>query len=297
MSLRALHLCLALWLVGPVAWAATLERARELFLSGERDSARTELQELLLDSSDETERASALELLGRLEVDDENWDAALEAWGALTDQYALSPQAAAVSAAIRPLQALVDCGCEPSDPGEVTASSEEMPAAPSPAPTPTPIPAPTTAPSPTTTLPPQPIPATVPGLLLVGGWGAEYDASQEVTRDLAEFLVANGVNARASSTEVPAIRGAEVVLSYLLEEAQQAGAERVLFLKTRFDFREYIELQAFDLNGNRLWREKISGGTALKERRDRGKPSWGLVERAKQWLSKRLGTPDLPTQE
>lgn len=288
----------ALALAAPVGWAASHEQARELYLSGDLDGARAELEELLLDSDAEIGRADALQLLGQLEIDRKNWAAALEAWGELTDSYALSPQATSISSAIRLLQALVDCGCSAPEPTAVAAAAQTPPTVPAPEseataaaePASVPEPAPATQAAPRTAVEPA------PGLFLVGGWGEEYEASQEVTRDLIEFLDANGVGVRAASTDVPAIRGVDVVLSYLLEEAEAAGAAGVILLTTRFDFREFILIERYDLDGRRRWKEKTTGGTALKERRDRGKPSWDLVERAKKRLADRIGTPGLPTR-
>lgn len=309
MPYRIPRWCVALWLVASLSWAASLEQARELYLSGDLAGARSKLQELLLETEDGNQRASALELLGQLEVDERNWSAALEAWGELTDDYALSPQATAISPAIRPLQALIACECEsspsavatppaaetprePSPPAEVRAPAVETPREPAPAPAvPMPVPGPTPTP-----VPPAAGVEPAEGLLLVGGWGVEYEASQAATDDLIEFLQANGVGVRAASTEIPAIRGVEVVLSFLLDEAKRSGADGVLFMKTRFDFRQYIEIIRYDLGGNQLWKDRTTGGTALRERQDQGKPSWGLVERAKNRLSKRIGTPDLPTR-
>ncbi len=264
------------------AHAATFEHAEQLYIGGDLDGARTELDELLEGATAEGARAPALELLGRIAIDRREWHAALEAWGELSDEHALTPQAAAVSAAIRPLQALVECACSDGD-SQLAAS--------------TPAPAGTAPPPVVATRPPVPAAPAADGTLLVGGWGAEYEASLEVTDKLIEFLDANDVKVRAASTEVPAIHGEDVVLSYLLEEAREVGASGVLFLTSRFNFREFIEIRRFDVNGTRIWREKLVGGTALKERHDRDRPSWGLFDRATKELSKRLGTPDLPTGE
>lgn len=280
---RAWLSCIVLFLAATAASAASVERADELYLAGDLDGARAALREVLAGDPDESTRAPALALLGRLEMDQRNWRAALDAWGELTDEHALSPQAAAVSAAIRPLQALVECECGPSAPPPPATAEDADPGEPA-SPAPQPVPPP----------PPAPAPEPAAGQLLVGGWGAEYEASQEVTRDLIEFLRANGVAVRAASTEVPAVRGEEVVLSYLIDEARQAGAAGVLFVTTRFDFREFIHIRRYDVHGSELWSDKIFGGTALRERRDRGQPSWNLVDRMKKRLEKRLGTPDLP---
>ncbi len=285
MRRRTVLWCLALCWLTSQASAATLERAREFYLSGDRPAARSELRELLASDEPGPDRAAVLQLLGQLEVDERNWQAALDAWSELTDEHALSPEATAISPAIRPLQALVECACEPAASPVQTGTERiatEGPAAAAPA-----VPAPTPAPSRTV--------APAPGLLLVGAWGAEYDAAQEAVGGLIEFLESAGVGVRAASTEVPAIRGPEAVLSYLLEEAQLAGADGVLFMKSRFDFREYVEITRYDLDGNQIWRDKTTGSRSLKESRYRGKPSWSLVERVKTRLSKRIGTPDLPT--
>lgn len=306
--------CVLLCLAAPAAWAASVERADELYLAGDLDAARAELAEVLAADEDEVPRAAALALLGRIEVDRRNWRAALDAWGELTDSYASSAEAAAVSAAIRPLQALVDCACAGAAAPALTAAATpeatpEKARAASPEPTPAtaeaaeasrPAPPATAAPPAAAPAPAVPgsEPATPPaparGLILVGGWGAEYEASQEVTRDLVTFLEQAGVGVRAASTDVPAVHGEEVVLSYLIDEARQAGAAGVLFVTTRFDFREFIHVRRYDVRGSELWSDKIFGGTALRERRDRGQPSWNLVDRMKKRLEKRLGTPDLP---
>ena len=292
MRRRLLASTLLALLCAGIAHAATLERARELYLSGDRDSARRELHDVLEPEDLEDElRAAALELLGRLESDSRNWEAALAAWGELTDRFALSPHAAAVSAAIRPLQALVACGRDevPRDPGESSAISA-----------PPVVPEGVTEPAEPPAASPRPTPApavsAAPGAMLIGSWGTEYEAAEETASALAGFLTEAGVDVRPASTEIPAIRGENVVLSYLLEEARKAGVASVLLVTTRFSHREFVRVSAYDLNGRELWRERVTGGTALKERRDRGKVSWGLVDRAKQRLSERVGTPDLPTR-
>lgn len=296
--------CALLWLAAAASWGASVERADQLYLAGDLDGARAELHELLAGADGESDRAPALALLGRLEVERRDWRAALDAWGELTDRYALSPHAEAVSAAIRPLQALVGCACAgadaplPAPAAATTPATATTPAAPAAAAEPIEPIEPQAAPVPEAAPPPARAPADpgpAAGLLLVGGWGAEYEASQEVTRDLVEFFAANGVGVRAASTEVPAVRGEDAVLSYLLEEARRTGADGVIFVTTRFDFREFIQIERYDAGGAKLWRDRLAGGTALKERRDRGRPSWGLVDRIKKKLAERLGTPDLPT--
>ena len=274
--------------------AAEIGSARERYLAGDLDGASAELEALLAGELDDGRRAAALELLGRIAVDRERWDLALEAWGELTNEHALSPEAAAVSAAIRPLQALAECGCASGEPTAATGSGASSAASAASAPSAASQP----PAAPAVPVPPasEPAPAPVPdGTRLVGGWGAEYEASQEVTARLIEFLAANGVEVRPASTEIPAIRGEDVVLSYLVEEARASGAAGVLFVTTRFNFREFIQVERYDANGVRLWREKLVGGTALKERRDRDKPSWGLVERMEKKLGQKIGTPELST--
>ncbi len=228
-----------------------------------------------------------MQLLGQIEVDRRDWNAALDAWGELTDRYAMSSEAKAVSPAIRPLQALVECDCGRADATAVAADADEPPTTATSTPD-----APSTPTSPAAAIP---TPTPTPGLFMIGGWGPEYDAAQEVTRDLIEFLESSGVAVRAGSTEVPAIRGADVVLSYLLEEARAVGAEGVILLTSRFSHRDFIEIARYDLDGREVWIDKTTGGTGLKPRHERDKPNWPLAERAKEKLAKRIGTPDLPT--
>ncbi len=268
---RIAHFALVLLLSATVGFAADLEAASELYRSGDLEAAQRELTAVLEAGPASEVAAPALELLGQIAIDRDDWDAALEAWSELVDKHALSREAAAVSAAIRPLQALTARLPKPSSQVVQT-------------PAPQPVPPPASRP---------PLPANGTGFI-VGGFGTEYDASQEVTERLIDFLVANDVEVHETSTEIPAIRGEEVVLSYLIDEARTAGAEGVLFISTRFGFREFVEIHRYDLNGVRIWKDRTVGGTALKERHDRGRVSWGLVDRAMNKLSKRLGSPDLP---
>ena len=280
--------CAILVLAATATWAATLESVEDLYFSGDLDATRAEIHDLLSTSEDDAERASALKLLGQLEVDSRNWGAALEAWGELTDRHALSAQATAISPAIRPLQALVECDCDAAEPAARTAAVDTTPlpalAVPDPVPAP-PVPA-----APPVTVEPA------DGDLVVGAWGTEYDAAQEVGGALIEFLDSQGVGVKAGSTEIPAIRGEEVTLSFLIEEARAAGAEGVLFITTRFGHREFVRTTRYDTNGVEVWTLKVTGGTALKEKRYRGKVTWGLVDRAKKKLQKKIGTPELPTR-
>lgn len=296
---RVIALLIALF-VASGATAATLEGAEKLYLNGDPDGARSELQELLAGGGDETGRAAALRLLGQIESDAHDWAAALAAWSELTDKHALSTEAAAVSAAIRPLQALVDCDCDGEQPTPTATAPppktrmppvEQPPAATTP-PIPTPAPAPTPAP----VTPPAPTAAVVADadLVVVGGWGQEYDAALEVSEAIIGHLTEAGVKVHAGSTEIPAIRGEDVVLTFLLQEAEKIGAGSVLLISTRFGFRDYIRFRAYDPKGRELWKDGVRGGTDLKERRKRGQVSWGLVERAKKVLDKRIGSPGLP---
>lgn len=295
MSMRTALVCLLLVLAAGAANGASLEQARAHYVGGDLDAARTEIEALMEEiGDDESRRPGLLKLLGHVEVDARNWRAALAAWGELTDRYALSAESTAISPAIRPLQALVDCGCAPPSPVAGPGPGDEVrpipPGTPPPAPDPSPSPAAPPAPAPS-----EPVERT-PGLFLIGGWGSQYDAAQEVTRDVIEFLEANGVAVRAGETEIPAIRGEGVVLSYLVEEARRVGAEGVILLSCRFSHRDFIEISRYDLNGQLVWTDKVTGGTGLKARHERDKPNWPLAERAKEKLADRIGTPDLPTQ-
>jgi hypothetical protein len=304
-------LCLVILLTAaPIA--AQLGSAGQLYADGDFEGARR----ALIASGDDSSAAGLL-LLGRIEVDSGRWEAALAAWSELSSTYPDSPEADQVALALGPLRVLADCDCAGPDTGTSVAAA----APPSPAPAPVapsppaaaPAPPPPTVETPAapTPAPAQPPPATAPaepppvtetapapasGQLLVGGWSKQYEASQEATQVLVEYLSEAGVPATFVATDVAAARGAEVTLSYLLDQATERGAAGVLFFSTRFSHRDYVGVEHYDARGMLLWKDKVHGGTELKESRDRGKVRWALVDRMKKALGKRIDSGDLPTQ-
>lgn len=310
MHQRIASLALVLLSVATLAWAATVERAQELYRNGDPEGARQALTELLSED-DGAGRAAALKLLGQIEIDGKRWTAALEVWSELADQHAGSAEASSIAAAIRPLQALADCGCDaPEAPASVVAAAPAAPPSPTPPPAeptmseavPSQLPAAPTPsraaapPAPTAESAPSPAPGSAAGVLLVGGWSKQFESSQEATQAMVDFLDEAGVAVRFVPTDVAAARGQEVTLSFLLDQAEESGALGVLFFSARFSHRDYVLAERFDPRGTLLWKEKITGGTELRESRDRGKVRWPLVERMQKKLAKRVGTPDLPTQ-
>lgn len=298
-----LSLALLLLLLPTAAGAASLEEARAAYEAGDLDGARSQLEQVAA-AGDSGEAAGAMMLLGQIAVDRGEWQAALDSWRGLAESHPGTEEAADARSRLPMLEALIACGCgggiEPAaTTTPVAATAPEAAAEPAGAPSAPPPAAaeePSSPPPATVPVPPAPTAGVNTGRLLVGGWGEPYDASQEATGMLVDFLAGEGVAVTRASTEIPAVRGEEFVLSTLLAEARDSGAAGALFVVTRFGYREFVRVEAYDAQGRLLWKERAAGGWAIKDRVDRGRVNEVLVERMMKQLGERVGTPDLPTE-
>ncbi len=304
---------LALFLLAAAASAASLDRARELYREHRLDEAKQELTRLLDSDSGDRVRAAALDLLAAIAVQEQDFQAARAHWAELAVSHADHPEALAAEARLDLIDALLECRGEAESP---TLAEGAVPAAPEPAapegpavldrsaaqareslpdldPTP---PAEAPAPVPPRSEPPPPAPSPAPGLLLIGGTGQPYDSSQEAIAMVLEFLRQRGVELMPGDTEIPAIRGEEAVLAFLLTEARERGAAGLLFVTTRFGFREYVRVERFSPEGVSLWKEMVRGGFARKGVLEQDQVNEALLERFLEKLEKRIGTPDLAVE-
>lgn len=277
------------------AYAATLDSARDLYASGDVEAARSELAELLDSSDDDATRADALNLLGTIAVEQQEWDGAYEAWGTLLADYPDSDAAGEARTKLTLVTALMDAqGQKPvappsPQPPAPAATPEAAPAAPSPpaAPAPTAAPAAPAAPAPE------------PGdLVLVAGRGRPYDAVEDSTKRVLAWLLEQGVDAESATTGVAVVQDSDVVLAQLLEVVRARGAGSLLYLHARYNNApEVVRYSLYQPDGSVLWTTKVTGGTGFTgEPYTKSGIKEKLFERSLEKLAKKVGGPGLPVE-
>lgn len=302
-------------LMVPGAFAASLDSAREHYESGDLDAARSELRDLLDASDDAAVRADALNLLGTIAVDRQEWTQAHEAWSLLLAEYPESAAAGEARTKLTLVTALMDAQGEkpappppaptsspaPTSPPAPTMPSAPAPATVTPAPEPAPEPAPPSPSAPTSTTAaaePAPAAAETSNLVLVAGRGKPYDAVEDSTRRLITWLLERGVHAESATTEVAVVQDSDLVLAQLLEVVRKRGAHSLLYIDARFNHTpDNVKYYLYLPSGSELWRTRVRGGTGWTgEPYSKSGIDEKLFLRSLNKLEKMIGGPGLPVE-
>ena len=294
-----------------LAMAAAGDEIGRLVGLGDVEAARALIGSTLDSDSSDEQRARALRWLGRIEVGEENFPAALAAFRRLATELGRTAAAAEATTELALLEALAQGGFfEPAGGPAVAPLAEESegvaalpaesagaaPAVTAPSRPPKPLLAePEPRPEPGAGKPPSVRPATPSHdrsapRVLVGSIGKPFTSAETAAGQVTSFLEENGVEAVFESSASEALRGSDAVVAYLLSRAREAGAGNLVIVRSRWGFREFVSIECFTAEGTPLWREKVTGGTA-----HRSDEVTDLLMR-KLWrkLWKRLGGPGLP---
>ena len=290
-------------LICPPSWAAVTEEIGRFVLDGDLETARQAISQALESDLDDEERAQALRWLGRLEVTEENYLAALEAFRGLADEFGrtVAGREARTELALLEELARVDALTRV----EMSDSPEEAVAGPEPGesvstPTATAPPRPSEAPAKASgesnaqaepTNAPEVVPQSAASVsVLVGSVGKPFDLAEKAGLQVFDYLEQNNVAAIFQPTASEALRGSDAVVVYLLSRARESGAEGLIVVRSRWGFREFVTVESFSAEGSSLWREKITGGTAHRSE----EVTDSLMQKLWRKLDKRLGGPGLP---
>ncbi len=135
---------------------------------------------------------------------------------------------------------------------------------------------------------------TLSGLVLVGSFGTPFSAAEETGIKVQDALAEAGVETRFFTSAAEALRGDDAVLALLIKEAREAGADSVLWVRSRWGFREFVQISAFRVaDGSLLWKEKVTGG--LAHRSEEITPV--ILDKALAKLAPRIGGPGLPVSQ
>lgn len=279
---------------------------RALVESGNTDEARSLIAEALAggaeagSSASAEARAGALRWLGRIEVADENWPAAMAAYERLADEFGSTHAARDAATEMALLVALEGrSGLEPATDPEppVDVATAATPAAvaervvPMP---PRPEPAPESRPDPDDG---DPRPASeTPGVaaqasagVLVGAFGAPFNSSEDAGLQVRDYLDGKGVSTEFEVTASQALRGRDAVVGFLLTRTRELGRSSLVLVRSRWGFREFISVECYSADGTLLWKEKVSGGRYYREETVTAK----VMDRLWPKLDGRIGGPGL----
>lgn len=265
------------------ASAADLEKARELYEEGRSVAAVRELQGVIDSDASHQVKAAALDLLGDIAVDEEDYASARDAWSRLLTEfpgeaasYAASTKLKLVSRILGAQEPAAVAQPEPtraaelSGIGTVESGSD----------------------------PPRTVAEVATenrGLVLVAGGGRPHDAAVEATQAIIDLLRQRGVDAVSATEGIPVVRDASSLVPMLVQQAKEQGAASALLLQAEFTSRQKMLLECFSPDGVALWRLKETGGTGVTGREwSESGINYKLLERLLDELSEKIGASGLP---
>jgi len=283
------------------AWSASLEEARQLHGEGRTDEALAAIESVLSSGAAEAEKAAALDLLGKIAVDEGQLALAKQAWTRLVDEHPEYAETHDTATKLRLVSALLMTEAPAAseiDPRE--SAEEESTVAPVPATrveqnTPAKEAPLATVPAAAVPSPSAPAAKESSGVVLVAARGKPHDAVREFSRRIVEFLREGGVDAESATGGIPVADDSKMVLPMLLQKGQQDSAGSVVFVTADFASMQKVAMDCYTPAGVKLWKMKVSGGTGWK-----GRPysvsgiTEELAERFLEKLQKKIGEPGLP---
>ncbi len=140
----------------------------------------------------------------------------------------------------------------------------------------------------------EPAPGTPrPGTaVLIAGDGKPRQDFQDAAEQVMAFLAERGIAVREAPNGLAMLQDTRAAMSEFLEAARDAEAASLLYFEAQFGHREKIEIECFSPDGATLWREKITGGLGLSDR----KVNKRLMSRFLDKLGARVSGPGLPLQ-
>ncbi len=262
--------CLVLALFAGPAWGGIDEELRSLINADRQGEARDLIDRVLgTEGSPEgarDDRAAALHWLGRLEVAAKNWSSARAAYERLAAEFGDTAPAVDAVTELALLRALLEGPTAPGTPAVAEAASASVTKPESEAPQPDTVlsiaaPAVPTDPVPKAA---AATPAVTASGVLVGAFGTPFEAAEEAGLQVQGFLSSRGIASDFEATPGQALRGRDAVVGYLLTRVRDLGRSKLILVGSRWGFREFVEVEGYSPDGALLWREKVTGGRALR---------------------------------
>lgn len=238
--------------------AASVEKAKLLHANKLLEEAKKEAIAVVFSDATDNEKAEAMNLLGAIAVDEENYEAAIRNWSELVVKFPSTTAAKEAEAKLPLVRKLA---------GTRAAGGSAEPA----------------------------VPSEEPGTVLVAGSAPEAPQyADQAVLEFMNFLMSNGVRAKNAFSgrlsDATGGRSAEVSLPNLLEVASKSGAASVLYVYIHFHGMENMRVECYAPDGRKLWQEKVAASMGLS-------PSGmteGFVKRMKGKLERHVGDPCLP---
>jgi hypothetical protein len=207
-----------------IAYGQSLEKAKLLYSNKLYEDAKRELVAVAVGTGSDEEKAEALNLLGTIAIEEDNYDSAIKNWSEVTRRF--PGTAAAKEAATKlPLAEKLAASRRPVPlNGEGTSEKE------------------------------------LPGTVLVAGSAPEApEYADQAVLELMNFLTSKGVRAKNAFPG----RAVDATLPNLLEQANQAGAASVLYVFIHFHGMENMRVECYSADGKKSWEEKVAASLGL----------------------------------
>lgn len=222
--LKKIAVALAIFLSCAPAFAQSLEKAKLLYSNKLYEDAKRELVTIAVGNGADEERAEALDLLGSIAIDEENYEAAIQNWTEAASKFS-NTAAGKEAAAKLPL-------------ARKLAETQKAPSALS-----------------------QGSPERVPsGTVLVAGSAPEAPQyADQAVLEFMNYLSSEGVRAKNAFPG----RTMDATLPNLLENAREVGAASVLYVFIHFHGMENMRVECYTTDGKKLWDEKVAASLGL----------------------------------
>ncbi len=255
---RTLMFATGLLLFASMAVGQSVEKARLLRTNKMLDDAKREAVAVVFSDASDNEKASALNLLGDIAVDQADYDAAIKNWRDLVATYPGSESAGEAKAKLPLAEKLAASGAGRPVAPEIQDAS---------------------------------------GAVIIAGVAPEHpEYADQAVLEFMNFLGSQGVKTTNSFpgrlSDATQGRVAQVALPNLLDQARKAGANGVLYVYIHFKGMENMRVECYSAAGKKLWQEKVAASLGASP----SGMTESFVRRMKGKLVKHVGGPCLPRQ-
>ena len=233
----------------------------------------------------DADRAGALRWLGRIEIAEENWSTALSVYERLASDFASTQTARDAATELALLRALA--ASSDSSGGESTQTVSAInPPRPEKATEETAAAEPATEEEATAR-------RTSTAGTLVGAFGRPFNEAEAAGMQVRDYFTSKGIETEFEATAGEALRGRDAVVAYLLERTRELGHSNFILVRSRWGYREFVEVQSYSPAGALLWSAKVPGSRSLREATV--KPA--VMERLWKKLDNYIGAPEMAAEQ
>lgn len=244
--------------ISSVAYAQSVEKAALLRTNKMYDDAKREAVAVVFSDAPDSEKASALNILGDIAVDQSDYAAAIKNWRELMAKYPTSEAAGEAKAKLPLAEKLAS-----SSPG-----SPDVPRLPDAA-----------------------------NAVIIAGVAPEHpEYADQAVLEFMNFLGAKGVKVTnlfpGRLSDATQGRVAHVTLPNILEHARIVGAHSALYVYIHFKGMENMRVECYSADGKKLWQEKVAASFGVSP----SGMTESFVRRMKGKLAKHVGSACLPVE-